>query len=140
MDASWAAAHWARAESAAILAGTLPRRWNHVQHVAARALTLADLLAADAELVVAAAWLHDVGYAPDLAASGFHPLDGARYLRRQGADDRLCGLVAYHSAALVEAGMRGLAEDLQGEFTDEASPLTDALWWADLTTAPTDSS
>jgi hypothetical protein len=32
---------------------------------------------------VAAAWLHDIGYAPAIAESGtgFHPLDGARYLR-----------------------------------------------------------
>jgi hypothetical protein len=29
----------------------------------------------------AAGWLHDIGYAPGLAATGLYPLDGARYLR-----------------------------------------------------------
>jgi hypothetical protein len=36
-----------------------------------------------------AAYLHDVGYAPDLVTTGFHLLDGARYLRSLGAGDRL---------------------------------------------------
>jgi HD superfamily phosphodiesterase len=33
------------------------------------------------DLLEAAAWLHDIGYSPEIAVSGFHPLDGARYLR-----------------------------------------------------------
>ena len=64
----------------------------------------------DAELVEAAAWLHDIGYAPDLHDTGFHPLDGARYLRDvEGADPLLCRMVAHHSCALTEAEERGLA-------------------------------
>ena len=35
--------------------------------VAARARTLKPSLGADAELFVAAAWLHDIGYLPELA-------------------------------------------------------------------------
>ena len=62
-------------------AGAPPRRWAHVQGVAARACSLAPVLGADAELLQAAAWLHDIGYAPDLAVTGLHALDGARYLR-----------------------------------------------------------
>ena len=31
--------------------------------------------------MTAAAWLHDIGYAPAVDDTGFHPLDGARYLR-----------------------------------------------------------
>ena len=38
--------------------------------------------------LVAAAWLHDIGYAPELVETGFHPLDGARYLRREGLMNR----------------------------------------------------
>ena len=53
----------------------------HVQGVAARARGLAPVLGADADLLEAAAWLHDIGYAPGLAATGLHQLDGARYLR-----------------------------------------------------------
>jgi HD superfamily phosphodiesterase len=48
----------------------------------------------DATLLLAAALLHDVGYAPDIAHTGFHPLDGAWYLREVGAPDRLTALVA----------------------------------------------
>jgi len=67
------------------LAEPLPRRWRHVRSVARRARWVAKELALSDDLV-AAAWLHDIGYAPELAETGFHPLDGARYLRRVGVD------------------------------------------------------
>ena len=69
------------------LAGALPRRWRHVQSVARRAAWAADRLSLPDQLVTAA-WLHDIGYAPGLAVTGFHPLDGARFLRRAGAGGR----------------------------------------------------
>ena len=70
-----------------------------------------------AAVVEAAAWLHDIGYASPLVDSGFHPLDGARYLRRIGFGDRLLWtLVAHHTCALVEAEERGLADILAAEF------------------------
>jgi hypothetical protein len=53
-------------------------------------------------------WLHDIGYAPELAGTGCHPLDGARYLRRIGVDEQVVSLVAYHSCARIEAEVRGL--------------------------------
>src|SRR4051794_31166550 len=90
------------------LAGSLPRRWRHVQAVASTAKKISHTVSDDASLLVAAAWLHDLGYAPGIATTGFHPLDGARYLRDQGADLRLCALVAYHTGASVEADLRGL--------------------------------
>ena len=65
----------------------LPRRWAHIQ-VAARARSLAPALGADADLLEAAAWLHDIGYAPGLAATGLHALDGARYPARRPARQR----------------------------------------------------
>ena len=46
------------------LAEALPRRWAHVQGVAGKAQRVAVSLALS-EALVAAAWLHDVGYAPD---------------------------------------------------------------------------
>ena len=72
-----------RAEEIArsLLEVPLPQRWAHTQGVAAQARTLAPVLGDEADLIEAAAWLHDVGYSPALAATGFHPLDGARYLR-----------------------------------------------------------
>ena len=72
---------WAEDLARTLLAETLPRRWSHVQGVAARARALAPSLGADAELIEAAAWLHDIGYLPELADTGLHGLDGARYLR-----------------------------------------------------------
>ena len=59
---------------------SLPRRWAHVQGVAARARSLAPVLGADADLLQAAAWLHDIGYAPALSLTGLHALDGADVL------------------------------------------------------------
>jgi hypothetical protein len=85
---------------------------------------LAPVLGADADLIEAAAWLHDIGYAPSLAATGLHQLDGARYLRdAQHADALLCRLVAHHSCAIIEAGERGLADVLSSEF----DPAPDVL-------------
>jgi putative nucleotidyltransferase with HDIG domain len=115
----------------------LPRRWAHVQGVAALARSLAPVLGADADLVEAAAWLHDIGYAPGLAATGFHPLDGARHLRdAQHADVLLCQLVAHHSCAIIEAGERGLADVLDREFEPPPDALGSALTFCDMTTSP----
>jgi len=72
---------WADELARSLLAEPLPRRWAHSQGVAAKARTLAPILGDDAELLQAAAMLHDIGYAPPIAVTGFHPLDGARYLR-----------------------------------------------------------
>jgi HD superfamily phosphodiesterase len=127
---------WAQELARQHLADALPGRWVHVQAVAARVSSLGGVVPGDRELVIAAGWLHDLGYAPALVDSGFHALDGARYLRRLGADDRLCRLVAHHSAALVEANERGLAGRLRREFPQEHSAVADVLCYADLTTGP----
>ena len=74
-------ASWAQQLARALLQEPLPRRWAHVQGVAARARSLVPVLSADADLLEAAAWLHDIGYAPGLATTGLHAREGARYLR-----------------------------------------------------------
>jgi putative nucleotidyltransferase with HDIG domain len=117
------------------LAGSLPRRWQHVRSVARRARWVAKQLPLSDDLV-AAAWLHDIGYAPDLVETGFHPLDGARYLRRAGVDEQVVNLVAYHSCALIEADVRGLGAELASEFSPADPLLTDALLYCDMTTGP----
>ena len=86
--------------------------------------------------LVAAAWLHDIGYAPGLVQTGFHPLDGARFLRRAGVDGPVVSLVAYHSCARVEADVRGLGAELAAEFTPAGPLLTDALLYCDMTIGP----
>jgi predicted hydrolase (HD superfamily) len=131
-------ADWAAELARTLLEVPLPRRWAHVKGVAAQARSLAAILGDDAELLEAAAWLHDIGYSPELADTGFHPLDGARYLRDvQRADPLLCRLVANHSCAIVEAEERGLADALSSEFPVPAPMLTDALAYCDMTTTPT---
>jgi hypothetical protein len=128
-----------RAEQLArdLLQEPLPRRWAHSQGVAARASGLVPVLGADAELLEAAAWLHDIGYAPGLALTGLHQLDGARYLRdAQHADALLCRLVAHHSCAIIEAGERGLADVLNSEFEPAPYALSSVLTCCDMTTSP----
>ena len=130
-------APWAQQLARALLHEPLPRRWAHVQGVAARARSLAPVLGADADLLEAAAWLHDIGYAPGLATTGLHQLDGARYLRdAQHADAMLCRLVAHHSCAIIEAGERGLADVLSSEFDPAPYVLASVLTCCDMTTSP----
>jgi len=108
-------------------------RWLHTQAVATRAKLVSPVCGADAELLVAAAWVHDIGYSPLLAETGFHPVDGALFLERLGADSRITSLVAHHSAACGEAGLRGLT-GFYDLWTDVPGAVRDALWWADMTT------
>ncbi|MFF7447185.1 MULTISPECIES: HD domain-containing protein [unclassified Streptomyces] len=128
---------WAYPLAESLLAEPLPRRWRHCLGVAERARTIALILGGDAELLEAAAVLHDIGYAPDLAKTGFHPLDGARYLRDvAGVDERVVNLVAHHSCAWMEAEARGLRTELEGEFPSEGAHLNDALCYCDMNTTP----
>jgi putative nucleotidyltransferase with HDIG domain len=113
----------------------LPERWRHTIGVARRAEAAAGTVGGDAELLLAAAWLHDIGYAEAVRDSGFHPLDGARYLTAEGWPARVAGLVAHHSGARCVARVRGLAADL-ARFAHEESPVTDALIYADQTVGP----
>ncbi|MFU8854908.1 HD domain-containing protein [Micromonospora sp. SL1-18] len=108
-----------------------------MQAVARKASSLAMFVPRpERDLLIAAAWLHDIGYAPDLVDTGFHSLDGARWLLRQGFGIRLSSLVAHHSCASYEADERGLGSALAAEFDREESPTSDALWYADMTTGP----
>jgi HD domain len=126
---------WAE-EHAATLLADLGTRWQHVRGVARQAQRVSQALAPkDRPYLVAAAWLHDIGYAPDLAATAFHPIDGASHLRALG-QDRLAGLVAYHSSARWEAEALGLAGELAA-FPHEDSATSDALTYCDMTTSPT---
>jgi hypothetical protein len=112
----------------------LPGRWKHTAGVARRAEEVAATVTDDeAELLIAAAWLHDIGYAEALRDTGFHPLDGGRYLRRNHWPDRMAALVAHHSGACFVAQVRGLS---LAEFAKERSALSDALTYADQTIGP----
>lgn len=124
----------AQAEAARCLAHALPRRWAHVRAVG----HIAEQLVAEGvapPVVAVAAWLHDVGYSPVARDTGFHALDGARYLRRHGWPDDVVNLVAHHTGARFEAAERGL-EDALRAFPEPDPAALDALSLADLTTSP----
>jgi HD domain len=130
---------WACDIAQRVLAAVLPDRWVHTQGVAAQARAVGPVLGWDTDLIEAAAWLHDIGYAPALALTGFHPLDGARYLRDQtDAAPVVCALVAHHSGAVAEAAERGLSEFLLAEFplNGQSGDQVIALTYCDFTTGP----
>ncbi len=87
-------------------------------------------------LVEHAALLHDIGYAPELVSLEFHPIDGARFLRAHGVDERVVNLVAHHSCAQIEAELRGLRSLLDEEFPRDDSLPHDELCFCDMTTSP----
>lgn len=135
MSGTWLS-DWARNTARRLLADELPRRWAHTAGVARRAQQVARVLPVEErDLLVAAAWVHDIGYAAELVDTGLHSLDGARYLQRAGLDRRVCGLVAHHSGASAVAELTGMASRL-AEFGDERGRLRDALWYSDMTTSP----
>lgn len=112
-------------------------RLAHSAAVAAQACRVAPLLPQPwRDVLVDAAWLHDIGYAPQLAHAKFHPLDGARWLRTSRWDEHVCRLVAGHSRALTEARLRGLDQELISEFEPAPDLPAAALTWADLTSSP----
>jgi predicted hydrolase (HD superfamily) len=111
-------------------------RWRHTVGVAARAEEIAVTVPLqDREVLVAAAWLHDIGYASGLVRTGFHPLDAADHLDTEGWPDRISGLVAYHSGADFVAEFTGFTQALK-RYPHETSPVSDALAYADQTTGP----
>ncbi len=127
---------WALFVAEERLAGPLPGRWRHVQGVVAKARKLSSALAfrpGERDLLVAAAALHDIGLAPDIAATKASFLDGARWLAEQGAPERLVDLIAHCDCGRIEAALRG-HEAEYARYTDERSPARDALWYCCLTT------
>lgn len=128
-------AGWAVELAEAKLAPTVPRRWAHVRGVLRRADEVKGVTGGDADLLVAACALHEIGHAPDVADTGFVALDGARWLAANGAPRRLVDLVANYTYARLEAELRGLGSEIAA-YPDEQTPVRDAFWYCDLTTGP----
>lgn len=127
----------AAANVAARLLANMADRLAHSAMVAERAARAHHLVDEPwRSVLVDAGWLHDVGYSEAAADTGFHPLDGARWLRVEGWSDELCRLVAWHTRALVEARLRGLENALVGEFEQPPGLPLAVLTWADLTSSP----
>ncbi|TQL66458.1 putative nucleotidyltransferase with HDIG domain [Nocardioides albertanoniae] len=122
-------------DEAGRLVEPLGRRWQHLSAVGEKAEALGEDLRLDVELLAAACWLHDIGYAPELVDTGMHAIDGARHLRREGWDERIVSMVAHHSYAVLEAEERGLSTELS-EFASPPTDYEDAVCFCDMTTGP----
>ncbi|HEY6793717.1 MAG TPA: HD domain-containing protein [Kineosporiaceae bacterium] len=121
---------------AAILFTQGSEAWLHAQTTARRAEQICAVVGpVDRDVLVCAAWLHDVGVVPVAVRTGFHPLDGAHLLREAGWPERVVALVAHQCEARVTAAALGLELDLL-PFRREEGALTDALVYADLATGP----
>jgi len=116
------------------LADDLPRRWAHVQGVASRAELFAPSHR-QADLIIAAAYLHDIGYAAAALDTGFHQIDGGRFLRERGCDEAVVNLVANHSGAPTLARLSGLSGILETEFPKVELLPHRELHFCDLTTS-----
>ena len=114
--------------------GTRVAHSRGVAHQAAVVLPVLDVPWSSA--LLDAAWLHDVGYGPSVVSTGFHPLDGARWLSAHGWPSEVCRLVAWHTRAGTEATLRHLATELAAEFPPPPDVAQAALAWADLTSSP----
>lgn len=82
---------------------------------------------------MSAAWLHDFGYSRQLVVTGFHPLDGARFLESVGVPDQVVALVAHHTGAPHEADEGGLLREWRELPSPDAAAL-DVLTMIDLAT------
>jgi len=118
------------------LLADLPDRWAHTVGAARRAEAVAlTLPGAERDILLVAAWLHDVGHSSMARVSGFGSLDGADYLAGRGWPPRITSLVAHHSGADFVARACGRYDALD-RYPEERSELADALTYVDQTTGP----
>lgn len=114
-----------------------PDRLQHILVVAdrvrqsARDLNELGLVpAVDEVTAFCAALVHDIGYIESLRDTGFHPVDGASFLRARGFTS-LADLIVGHSTAPEEATLRGLPPVIVSE-----DPIAKLLTYWDMQTGP----
>ena len=128
---------WAQDLARALLADALPRRWAHVQGVAARARSLAPASAPTPDC-----WKPPPGCTTSATSPNWPPpactawTAPATSATSSTPNPMLCRLVAHHSCAVIEAEERGLAALLNREFPPPPQHLADALTFSDMTTSP----
>jgi hypothetical protein len=123
---------WAEDRAAELLPDTSRDRRAHVNEAIALAREISPMFEShEAELLVAAAAVHDLGHSPRLRDTGFEPLDAARYVDSCGAPAALARLAANYFGVQAEASLRGLS-DLYEPYPDEMSEVRDAFWYCDL--------
>ena len=115
------------------------RRYHHSRGVAQQVARLARLTDQPREarrLLLACAWLHDVGYG--LGPGELHSLAAARALRHAG-HETMARIVAHHSGSALAARLDG-RPPVENEFPVPQgldADLSALLDIADLTTSPT---
>lgn len=139
MDHEWPAGDrdlvdWSAAYAQRLLS-RLPDRWKHTAGVAQLAREVATEIGIAAGSLVAAAYLHDIGYSPAAADTGFHPLDGARHLQALSLPDTVVRLVAHHTTADAEARERWLGDAL-AEYPPAPEDLAEILLYSDMHVGP----
>jgi hypothetical protein len=113
-----------------------PGRLAHVRGAGLIAGMAAEALrVAEPEALAAAAWLHDIGYAPALVRTGFHPLDGALFLAREGWPEQVVLLVAHHSHAAILAPYFGVHHHM-ALLEHARGPADDIITFSDLRAGP----
>lgn len=123
-----------------------PKRRDHILAVAEHAKRVYESLHDQDRLlccpkeVYCAALLHDIGYLPEIAQilegsslympTGWHPIDGANYLRLRG-EERLAELIEGHSHALEVAVARGIPA-----FSRSEELVAKIITYCDIHTGP----
>lgn len=119
------------------LAESLPHQWLHTHAVAMKAIDFgerAKLSIDDQHLLTSAAWLHNIGHAPQSPKPyGFTALDSAALIESWGLQ-HVADLVAWHGLAAEEAMLVGL-DDALAKHAHPSGLLADLLTYADLTTS-----
>lgn len=135
-------AHSPASDAVGLLHAVLPEGSDRLAHTLAVGRKAAEVGLAlgveQVDVLVTAAYLHDVGYAEAAARAGMHQLDGALFLKDRGFDADVCRIVAHHTFARVEARNKGL--DLDAEFPQpdgDLADLLDVVSFCDLTTSNT---
>ena len=86
-----------------------PKRVEHVLEIARRVRNSGEKLRFSGELLdlaESAALLHDIGYWKEIALTGFHPIDGAKFLIEHG-EREIADLIVGHSCSPEEGQLLG---------------------------------
>jgi hypothetical protein len=115
----------------------VPDRWRRTIGVVRAAERLVMTVPPiERDVLLVAAWVHDIGHSHFARVTGLPSLDGATFLEARGWPPRVTSLVAHLGGAEVRARAAGLLGPLWRYPADESS-VADALTYADQTTGPT---
>jgi putative nucleotidyltransferase with HDIG domain len=120
------------------------KRYHHILGVVRHMQTILPRLELEQEtkeLLIQAAYLHDVGYSKQLNQYNFHPLDGAVFAQQAGFPKPVIAAVLFHSEAIetVRENRNDLLPiySLNQKLLDEQDRLfIDLVTYCDVQTSP----